>query len=195
MLKQQGVTQSGDVYQIGVVLYEMLVGIPPFYNDNIKVLYENIEKGKLKVPKYLSSQAKKLLPQLLHRDPRKRPTLSQLKKDPFFAEINWPQLERRECSPPALLLKSSADPTQGGVGSSETHYYQQKQQKEKDEIELMFERVEQESGAGGADGAAERKVIFDDEDYEEHNKRHNRVKNYSFSIGRPKWGTIFNISI
>jgi hypothetical protein len=47
----------------------------------------------------------------------------------------------------------------------------------------MFERVEQESGAGGE---PDRKVIFDDEDYEEHNKRHNRVKNYSFSIGRPK---------
>jgi serum/glucocorticoid-regulated kinase 2 len=39
MLKQQGITIAGDVYQIGVVLYEMLVGIPPYYNDNIKVLY------------------------------------------------------------------------------------------------------------------------------------------------------------
>lgn len=53
----------------------MLVGIPPFYNDNIKVLYENIEKGRLKMPKYLTSEAKKLLTKLLHRDPRKRPTL------------------------------------------------------------------------------------------------------------------------
>jgi len=33
------VTQAGDVYQIGVVLYEMLVGIPPYYSDNIKMLY------------------------------------------------------------------------------------------------------------------------------------------------------------
>jgi hypothetical protein len=39
----------------------MLVGIPPFYNDNMKILYENIEKGKLKLPKYLSSEAKKVL--------------------------------------------------------------------------------------------------------------------------------------
>ena len=39
----------------------MLVGIPPYYNDNIKVLYQNIEKGKLKLPKYLSNEAKKFL--------------------------------------------------------------------------------------------------------------------------------------
>ena len=39
MLSKAGVTESGDMYQIGIVLYEMLVGIPPFYNDNISVLY------------------------------------------------------------------------------------------------------------------------------------------------------------
>jgi len=42
MIKKEGVSKSGDVYQIGVVLYEMMVGIPPFYHDNMKVLYENI---------------------------------------------------------------------------------------------------------------------------------------------------------
>jgi serum/glucocorticoid-regulated kinase 2 len=61
MLKKQGVTKAGDVYQVGVVLYEMLVSIPPFYNDDMKTLFENIEKGKLKLPKFLSSEAKKCL--------------------------------------------------------------------------------------------------------------------------------------
>ena len=66
MLKQQGITFAGDVYQIGIVLYEMLVGIPPYYNDNIKMLYDNIEKGRLKIPKYLTSEAKKFLTVRLH---------------------------------------------------------------------------------------------------------------------------------
>jgi len=57
MLKKLGVTTSADVYQVGVVMYEMLVGIPPYYNDNMKILYQNIEKGKLKIPKYLSNEA------------------------------------------------------------------------------------------------------------------------------------------
>ena len=61
MLKKLGVTTSADVYQVGVVMYEMLVGIPPYYNDNMKILYQNIEKGKLKIPKYLSSEAQKCL--------------------------------------------------------------------------------------------------------------------------------------
>ena len=61
MLKKLGVTTSADVYQVGVVMYEMLVGIPPYYNDNMKILYQNIEKGKLKIPKYLSTEAQKCL--------------------------------------------------------------------------------------------------------------------------------------
>ena len=50
----------------------MLVGIPPYYNDNIKILYQNIEKGKLKIPKYLSNEAKKCLQRMLNRNPSKR---------------------------------------------------------------------------------------------------------------------------
>ena len=51
MLKKKSVTKAGDVYQVGVVLYEMLVGISPYYNDSIKILYQNIEKGKFKLIK------------------------------------------------------------------------------------------------------------------------------------------------
>ena len=103
MLKKEGVTKAGDVYQVGVVLYEMLVGIPPYYNDNIKVLYQNIEKGKLKIPKYLSSEAKKCLLKMLHRNPNKRPTLESIVHDPFFAEINWKKLEKMQVEPPSIL--------------------------------------------------------------------------------------------
>jgi serine/threonine protein kinase len=100
MLSKAGVTESGDMYQIGIVLYEMLVGIPPFYNDNISVLYQNIQKGKLKVPNYLSKNAKTLLQNLLNRDPSKRPTMQQLKKDPYFEGIDWDKLAHKKYRPP-----------------------------------------------------------------------------------------------
>ena len=96
MLKKQGVSKSGDVYQVGVVLYEMMVGIPPFYNDNMQILYENIQKGKLTLPKYLSKEARKICLKMLHKDPKKRPTLEQLMTDPFFDDIDWELLEKKK---------------------------------------------------------------------------------------------------
>mmetsp|Transcript_4043 Transcript_4043/g.6847 ORF Transcript_4043/g.6847 Transcript_4043/m.6847 type:complete len:123 (-) Transcript_4043:189-557(-) len=107
MLNKKGVSKSADVYQVGVVLYEMLVGIPPFYNENMDVLYRNINKGKLKLPQYLSSEAKKCLQRILNKDPKKRPNIEQLMSDPFFADIDWAAMDSKLVDPPKVLCKSS----------------------------------------------------------------------------------------
>lgn len=42
MLGESGVGKPADIYQMGAVLYEMLIGMPPFYTDNIQKLYKSI---------------------------------------------------------------------------------------------------------------------------------------------------------
>ena len=53
-------------------MYEMLVGEPPYYSDDIPTMYKNIKEGILKFPKNISDEAKSCIKRLLERDPNKR---------------------------------------------------------------------------------------------------------------------------
>ena len=50
MLKRSGHGKSVDWYLLGVLLYEMLVGMPPYFNRDRDQLVSNIQKGPLLMP-------------------------------------------------------------------------------------------------------------------------------------------------
>jgi ankyrin repeat protein len=105
MLKRVGHGKAVDWYLLGVVFYEMLVGVPPYYANNREKLFENIEKAPLKIPAHLSNEAKSLLKSLLQRNPIKRlgsgkGDADEVKSHKFFENINWTDVERRKLKPP-----------------------------------------------------------------------------------------------
>lgn len=69
---KQGHNRVADYYLFGVVLYEMLVGIPPYFSNDREILFNNIKYGSLKIPKNISDSAKDLIIRLLERNPLKR---------------------------------------------------------------------------------------------------------------------------
>eukprot|EP01017_Pseudomicrothorax_dubius_P032990 TRINITY_DN4373_c0_g1_i2.p1 TRINITY_DN4373_c0_g1~~TRINITY_DN4373_c0_g1_i2.p1 ORF type:complete len:152 (-),score=48.71 TRINITY_DN4373_c0_g1_i2:102-497(-) len=81
-------------------LYEMLVGEPPYFSEELDKIYANIRAGRLTFPSNVSEQARSLLTKLLNKDPRRRPSLKEIRNDPFFKGIDWQKLASKRIRPP-----------------------------------------------------------------------------------------------
>lgn len=64
--------KSVDWYGVGALFYELCVGQPPYYNDDQDLLYENITKGALALPRWMSDEARSLVMGLMGRNPMTR---------------------------------------------------------------------------------------------------------------------------
>lgn len=62
---------------MGVVLYAIIIGKPPFETSEVKMTYEKIRKGIYSFPEQIniSNNAKDLITKIFNLDPTKRPTL------------------------------------------------------------------------------------------------------------------------
>ena len=113
MLMRAGHGKAVDWYLLGVLMYEMLVGEPPYFSTNKEQLFHNIQRGKLKLPAFVSQEARALLievsaTQLLQRNPAKRlgsgpRDAEEIKEHRFFYSVNWDSVARRELRPPIPL--------------------------------------------------------------------------------------------
>ncbi|OMJ90631.1 hypothetical protein SteCoe_6904 [Stentor coeruleus] len=106
VIRRQGHGKAVDWYLLGVVFYEMVIGKPPYFSMDKNELINNIQRGKLKIPSSLSSEAKELIIDLLQRDPAKRlgavRDAEEIKQHRFFKGIDWDSVYRRELCPPKI---------------------------------------------------------------------------------------------
>lgn len=95
-----GHDKAVDWWSLGILLYELTVGIPPFYSQNVNEMYNKIQHGVLRFPPFLSDPCKQIIVALLNRDPKKRlgstDDVNDIKSHAFFEDIDWDKMMKKE---------------------------------------------------------------------------------------------------
>ncbi|KAH3681523.1 hypothetical protein WICPIJ_007504 [Wickerhamomyces pijperi] len=84
--KTAGHSYEVDIWSIGVMIYALLIGKPPFQSKDVSLIYERIKKNDYAFPedKPCSEAAKDLITSILTTDPLKRPNLDEILESEFF---------------------------------------------------------------------------------------------------------------
>ncbi|TPX32142.1 hypothetical protein SmJEL517_g04729 [Synchytrium microbalum] len=111
IIQAKGYGKAVDWWALGVLLYEMIAGHPPFYDEDHFKLYEKILAGKLRFPIHFDGDAKDLVRRLLTADLTRRfgnlrGGAADIKAHKFFAGVDWKSLVEGRIAPP-FIPKSS----------------------------------------------------------------------------------------
>eukprot|EP00927_Polykrikos_kofoidii_P049594 TRINITY_DN43637_c0_g1_i1.p1 TRINITY_DN43637_c0_g1~~TRINITY_DN43637_c0_g1_i1.p1 ORF type:complete len:752 (-),score=141.79 TRINITY_DN43637_c0_g1_i1:70-2325(-) len=105
VISKQRYGQAVDLYGLGVFLFCMVVGNPPFFDVDRETMLANIRHARLHLPRFVSSEARSLIMMLMEREPSYRlgvGNTSEVGDHEFFDAIDFEALERREVDVPTL---------------------------------------------------------------------------------------------
>ena len=107
ILTGKGYDKTADWWSYGILIYEMLYGLPPFYKENVEEMYSLIQKGNVKFPKKIqtSEEVKDLILKLLEKDPKNRlgnNGFDEIRKHPFFNNLDFNEIENKKIPAPFI---------------------------------------------------------------------------------------------
>ena len=95
VILSSGHSYEVDIWAIGIIIYTLLIGKPPFETRDVKTTYGKIKNADFIFPENskISQSAKNLIKKILVVEPKKRPSLNDILLDDFFNQgISIPKL-------------------------------------------------------------------------------------------------------
>ncbi|CAF1415437.1 unnamed protein product, partial [Adineta ricciae] len=107
IILSKGYNKAVDWWALGVLVYEMSAGYPPFFADQPIQIYEKIVSGKVRFPSHFSSDLKDLLRNLLQVDLTKRygnlkNGVDDIKTHKWFSTTDWIAVYQRKVEAPFI---------------------------------------------------------------------------------------------
>lgn len=107
IILSKGYNKAVDWWALGVLIYEMAAGYPPFFADQPIQIYEKIVSGKVRYPSHFTSDLKDLLRNLLQVDLTKRfgnlkNAVDDIKCHKWFGSTDWISIYEKKIEAPFI---------------------------------------------------------------------------------------------
>lgn len=103
VLSQAGHGFCVDYWGLGMLVYEMMTGLPPWYTTDRQKLFKRLKSAPLEIPSYFSQSSASITAVLLERDPRGRLGVHGIRsvmEHEFFKPVQWKALLSKRVEAP-----------------------------------------------------------------------------------------------
>lgn len=114
IIQSKGHGKPVDWWALGVLIFEMMAGYPPFFDDkNAFGIYQRVMAGRIEFPEWFAEDSKDLIKGLLTLDRKKRMghvnNGDDIKSHRWFSTMDWERLYQRKVKAPYVPNVRSAD--------------------------------------------------------------------------------------